>query len=99
MRLCFVISCAAEILNIFLPDLFDGTSFKACNPGESVALPTFAKPKESGTDFDAKKSTARPEAIRALITNGAIYAYADDLRQVYRVANGRLFLCTSHQRS
>ena len=78
-----MLSCAAECLTIYLPDLFDQTEFTGCTPGEAVPLPNFAKPKEGGATFHAKNSTARPEAIKALITNGAEYAYANDLSKVF----------------
>ena len=80
-----MLSCAAECLTIYLPDLFDQTEFTACTPGEAVPLPSFAKPKEGGATFHAKKSTARPEAIKALITNGSEFAYANDLSKVFWV--------------
>ena len=75
-------SNAAECLNIYLPDLFNTTSFTACKVGDAVPLPNFAPSKESGTNFNAGASTAKPEAIKALITNGSIFEYANDLSQV-----------------
>jgi len=80
--------CLAECLTVYLPDLFDQTKFTACTPGEAVPLPSFAKPKEGGATFHAKHSTARPEAIKALITNGSEFAYANDLSKVESLGFG-----------